>query len=266
MLRTHSPQQQRLGLAAELPSHFPGLSGALLPASSCAQIDGAIALISLLTIAALLFVFGFVAIDVATRKPSGSDYHVIFSLRKSAKEPVPIGPPWLQEAARDVTSLGSITVLLIVTFAIAGYLFLARKPGVAWLTLIAVLGGLALNNLLKFVFARPRPDVVSHVTRVFTTSFPSGHATLSAITYLTIAALLARAYPSPILDLYFVLLAALLTVLIGLSGIYLGVHFPTDIIGGWCIGTAWAIGCWALMAWLQQGGQIEPSSSVLTVQ
>src|SRR5271169_2665793 len=114
----------------------------------------------------------------------------------------------------------------------------------------------------KILFARPRPDVVSHVTRVFTTSFPSGHATLSAITYLTIAALLARAYPSPVLDLYFISLAAPLTVLIGLSRIYLGVHFPTDILGGWCIGAAWAIGCWALMAWLQQGGQVEPPGPV----
>jgi len=216
--------------------------------------------ISLLTIAALLFVFGFVALDVATRKLSAFDRYIIFALRKSAEQPVPIGPPWLQEAARDVTSLGSITVLLMITIAVAGYLFLARKPGVAWLMLIAVFGGLALNNLLKFVFARPRPDIVSHAPRVFTTSFPSGHATLSAITYLTIAALLARAYPSPVLDLYFILLATVLTVLIGVSRIYLGVHFPTDILGGWCIGTAWALGCWVLMAWLQQGGQIEPPS------
>ena len=208
---------------------------------SRARIGGAIALISLLAIAAFLFVFGFVALDVATRKPSGFDHCVILALRRSAKERVPIGPPWLQEAARDVTSLGSIIVLFIITLAVAGYLFLARKPGVAWLMLLAVFGGLALNNFLKVVFARPRPDVVSHAPRVFTTSFPSGHATLSAITYLTIAALLARAYPSPILDLYFILLAALLTGLIGLSRIYLGVHFPTDILGGWCIGTAWAL-------------------------
>jgi len=210
-----------------------------------------------LTIAVLLFVFGFIAQEVVARKPSGFDYYVILALRKSAKQPIRIGPPWLQEAARDITSLGSIIVLLIITFAVAGYLFLTRKPGVAWLMLIAVLGGLALNNLLKFVFGRPRPDFVTHPARVFTTSFPSGHATLSAITYLTIAALLARAYPSPTVNLYFMSLAALLTVLIGLSRIYLGVHFPTDILGGWCIGAAWAIGCWVLMAWLQHGGQVE---------
>jgi undecaprenyl-diphosphatase len=213
-----------------------------------------------MTMAILLFVFGFIAEAVAARKPSGFDDYVTLALQKSAKERVPIGPPWLQEAARDVTSLGSITVLLIITFTVAGFLLLARKPGVAWLMLITVLGGLALNNLLKFVFARPRPDAVSHAPRVFTTSFPSGHATLSAITYLTIAALLARAYPSPILDFYFMSLAAILTVLIGLSRIYLGVHFPTDILGGWCIGAAWATGCWILMAWLQHGGQVESNS------
>ncbi len=213
-----------------------------------------------MTIAALLFVFGFIAQAVAARKPSGFDSYVMLALRKSTDEPIPIGPPWLQEAARDVTSLGSIVVLLIITFAVAGFLLLTRKPGVACLILIAVLGGLTLNNLLKFMFARPRPDFVTHAARVFTTSFPSGHATLSAIAYLTMGALLARTQPSFTISLYFMSLAAFLTVLIGVSRIYLGVHYPTDILGGWCIGAAWAMGCWVLMAWLQSAGQVEPPS------
>ncbi len=149
---------------------------------------------------------------------------------------------------------------MIITFAVAGFLLLTRKPGVACLILIAVLGGLTLNNLLKFMFARPRPDFVTHAARVFTTSFPSGHATLSAIAYLTMGALLARTQPSFTISLYFMSLAAFLTVLIGVSRIYLGVHYPTDILGGWCIGAAWAMGCWVLMAWLQSAGQVEPPS------
>ncbi len=213
-----------------------------------------------MTIAALLFVFGFIAQAVAARKPSGFDSYVMLALRKSTKEPIPIGRPWLHEAARDVTSLGSIIVLLIITFAVAGFLLLTRKPGVACLILIAVLGGLTLNNLLKFMFARPRPDFVTHAARVFTTSFTSGHATLSAIAYLTMGALLARTQPSFTISLYFMSLAAFLTVLIGVSRIYLGVHYPTDILGGWCIGAAWAMGCWVLMAWLQSAGQVEPPS------
>ena len=215
---------------------------------------------SLLTIAVLLFAFGFIAQEVAEGKLLTLDRHIILALRNPDNPSVPIGPAWLQEAARDVTSLGSIIVLVIITFAVAGYLFLASKPAVAWLMLIAVFGGITLNNLLKFAFARPRPDFVSHAARVFTTSFPSGHATLSAITYLTIGALLARTYPSFIMGLYFMSLAAFLTVLIGVSRVYLGVHYPTDVLGGWCIGVAWAMACWVLMSLLQNGGQVEPPS------
>ena len=172
---------------------------------------------SLLTIAVLLFAFGFIAQEVAEGKLLTLDRHIILALRNPDNPSVPIDPAWLQEAARDITSLGSIIVLGIITFAVAGYLFLAGKPAVAWLMLIAVFGGITLNNLLKFAFARPRPDFVAHAARVFTTSFPSGHATLSAITYLTIGALLARTYPSFIMGLYFMSLAAFLTVLIGVS-------------------------------------------------
>jgi len=210
-----------------------------------------------LTIAILLFAFGFIAQEVTEGK---LDRHIILALRNPDNPSVPIGPPWLQEAARDITSLGSIIVLVIITFAVAGYLFLAGKPAVAWLMLIAVFGGVTLNNLLKFVFARPRPDFVTHAARVFTTSFPSGHATLSAITYLTIGALLARTYPSFIMGFYFMSLAAFLTVLIGVSRIYLGVHYPTDVLGGWCIGVAWAMACWVLMSLVQNGGRVEPPS------
>jgi undecaprenyl-diphosphatase len=128
--------------------------------------------------------------------------------------------------------------------------------------LLAVAGGIGLNNLLKLVFARHRPAVVIPAARVFTTSFPSGHATLSAIAYLTIGALLSRASPSATLSLYFMVLAVFLTVLVGFSRIYLGVHYPTDVLAGWCIGAAWAVFCWMLMAWLQHQGQVEPSGAL----
>jgi undecaprenyl-diphosphatase len=82
---------------------------------------------------------------------------------------------------------------------------------------------------------------------VFTASFPSGHAALSAITYLTMAALLARMTASRRLRYYLMAVAATLTCLIGVSRIYLGVHYPTDILAGWCIGSAWALLCWAVL-------------------
>lgn len=215
---------------------------------------------AILTIAVLLFAFGYIAQTVAESEPLQFDRQIMLALRNSATPAAPIGPAWLQEAARDLTSLGSHIVIGLVTFSIAGYLFLAGKSGVAWLMLIAVFGGIALNNLLKFAFARPRPDFVTRAARVFTTSFPSGHATLSAIAYLTTGALLARTAPSFAIGLYFMSLATILTVLVGVSRIYLGVHYPTDILGGWCIGTAWAMGCWVVMAWLQNAGQVDPPS------
>jgi undecaprenyl-diphosphatase len=209
----------------------------------------------LLAIASLLFIFGLVAQTVVDGKSSAFDRSIILAFRDHGNPPAPIGPAWVQEAARDLTSLGSIIVLAIITFGFAGYLFLARKQAAAWLMLIAVFGGIALSDLLKFAFARPRPDFVSPVARVFTASFPSGHATLSAITYLTIAALLAQSQSSPRMSIYFIVLAAILTILIGVSRIYLGVHYPTDVLGGWCIGSAWALGCWVLMTWLQHASR-----------
>jgi len=219
-------------------------------------------LTSLMAVSVLLSLFGFIAQAVARGKTTACDRWVIRALQGSSDRSRPIGPAWIQEAARDMTSLGSVIVVVIATAAVAGYLFLAHKPGVAWLMLLAVGGGIALNNLLKLVFARPRPKVVTSSARVFTTSFPSGHATLSAIAYLTIGALLSRAAPTAAVSLYLLILAVFLTVLIGFSRIYLGVHYPTDILAGWCIGAAWAIFCWALMAWLEDQGQVETSAAL----
>jgi undecaprenyl-diphosphatase len=208
------------------------------------------ALLSVLTVAFLLFAFGFVAEEIAGGESMAFDRRVILALRNPVNPGEPWGPPWLQEAARDVTSFGSIVVVTIMTLAIVGYLLLSCERAEALLMSVAVFGGMALNEALKLAFARPRPDLALHATRVFTTSFPSGHASLSAIAYLTIGALLARGQPSFKMGLYVMSLAAFLAVSIGISRIYLGVHYPTDVLAGWCVGAAWAVACWAIAAWL----------------
>lgn len=218
---------------------------------------------ALCAIAVLLSLFGFIAHEVTRGEPTALDRRVTLALRSSADAGRPIGPVWVQEAARDITSLGSIILVVITTAVTAGYLFLDHKRGVAGLMLLAVGGGIALNNLLKLVFARERPNVVTSLVRVFTTSFPSGHATLSATAYLTIGALLSRASPSLALSVYLMAFAMFLTALIGFSRIYLGVHYPTDVLAGWCIGAAWAIFCWVLMVWLQDQGRVEPSGALM---
>jgi undecaprenyl-diphosphatase len=214
-------------------------------------------LVSTLAMAALLLAFGFIAQEVAEGEPLAFDRALLLAFRDPANPSVPIGPSWLLDTARDVTSLGSTVVLGIILLAVVGFLLLARQRAAAWLMLGAVLGGVALNNALKLAFARPRPDIVSPLVQVFTASFPSGHATLSAITYLTLGALLGRTQPTSGLRIYLIGLAAFLTGLVGLSRVYLGVHYPTDVLAGWCIGAAWAMGCWALMKWMQGRGGIE---------
>jgi undecaprenyl-diphosphatase len=216
-----------------------------------AQPHGKVTLIYIWGIVGLLLVFGVIAQIVSEGKSLAFDKKIILVLRDPASPSTPIGPAWVQEAARDLTSLGSIIVLVIITLFAFGYLFLAKKRAAAWLIIGAVFSGMALNYLLKLAFARPRPDILYQAARIFSSSFPSEHAELSAITYLTIAALLAQSQSSFKIAIYCIAWAALLTILIGTSRIYLGVHYPTDVLGGWCIGTAWALGCWLLMTRLQ---------------
>jgi undecaprenyl-diphosphatase len=217
-------------------------------------------LVSVLAVGALLLAFGLIADEVVEGGSLAFDRKVVLAFRSATDLAVPIGPPWLQEAARDISALGSQSVLGIGLFAVAGYLFLAGKPAAAWTVLVAVIGGTVLNTLLKFGFDRPRPDMFVPAARVFTPSFPSGHAALSAITYLTLGALLARVHPSRPLRIYVMSLAVALTLLVGLSRIYLGVHYPTDVLAGWCVGSAWALACWAVAMRLQRRKDVvEPS-------
>ena len=138
---------------------------------------------------------------------------------------------------------------------------MARQRAAACWILTAVVAGVLLSNVLKLAFERPRPDIVPHAVHVFTTSFPSGHATFSAITYLTLGTLLASFHASLRFKVYFLSLAVLLTLAVGVSRIYLGVHYPTDVLAGWCVGAAWAALCWTIFNWLQRRGRIEPGGS-----
>lgn len=216
-------------------------------------------LVSVFLVAALLLMFGFIADEVMEGSTTALDQAIILLFRGGSDNlSGPIGPLWVREMARDITSLGSVAVLGIVSFVVVAYLLLERSRAEALLVLVAVLGGVAINSLLKIQFARPRPDLFVPAAKVFTASFPSGHAALSAITYMTLAALLARTTMDQRLRYYFVAIAVALTFMIGVSRVYLGVHFPTDVLAGWCIGSAWALICWAIMTRLQHKGQIEP--------
>jgi undecaprenyl-diphosphatase len=178
-------------------------------------------------------------------------------MRTPGRPTDPVGPPWFEEAVRDVTSLGSTTIVVLITATVAGFLAMSGTRHAAVLMVASVSSGGLLMSFLKQVFGRTRPDLVAHSARVFTESFPSGHATLSAITYLTLGALLARVQTRRTLKAYSLGVAITLTALVGVSRVYLGVHWPTDVLAGWCLGAAWAIGCWLVAAWLQRRGDVE---------
>lgn len=207
--------------------------------------------------------WGFIALadEVLEGETHAFDRVVLLSLRNANDLSDPIGPFWLELCARDITSLGGIPVLTLATLTSAGFLLVVGKRNWALLLVIAVGGGLLLASGLKEFFDRPRPDLVPHAVRVYTQSFPSSHAMLSAVTYLTLGALLARSQPRWGLKAYMLGVAILLTLLIGMSRVYLGVHWPTDVLAGWCAGAAWAMLCWAGALALQRRGAVEPNAS-----
>jgi undecaprenyl-diphosphatase len=134
-----------------------------------------------------------------------------------------------------------VTVLFLFTLAVSGFLLLGRKYRTLVLVLLATVGGAGMNSLLKQLFSRPRPSVVPHLTEVMTQSFPSGHAMLSATVYLTLGGLLAQLAERRRLKAYILAVAVLMPFLVGLTRVYLGVHYPTDVLGGWVAGLAWAL-------------------------
>ncbi|MGH6943530.1 MAG: phosphatase PAP2 family protein [Geminicoccaceae bacterium] len=214
-------------------------------------------LVSVALAAAAIVLFAQLADEVVEGETRGFDRTVLLALRNPSDPTDPLGPLWLHEVARDFTSLGSFSLLTFLTLAVVGFLILQGKRHAALLVVVAIGGGTLLSTLLKMGFDRPRPDLVPHEAVVYSASFPSGHAMMSAITYLTLGALLARVQPRRRLKLYLLGLAILLTVLVGISRVYLGVHWPTDVLAGWAVGAAWALLCWSAALWLQRRGQVE---------
>lgn len=217
----------------------------------------AVLLASLLAVVFCVWAFVAVADRVAAGHTQALDDQLMLHMRAGSPSE-PRGPSWLPGAMRDLTALGSAPVLVLFVLAVAGSLAVRRQYHALGLLLVATIGGILLNALLKASFARPRPAASFHLTEVRSMSFPSGHAMESAIIYLTLAALLARLVRPRVLQLYFIGCASFLTLVVGLSRVYLGVHYPSDVLAGWTAGLAWSLACWATARYLQQRGTVEP--------
>lgn len=193
----------------------------------------------LIGLAALPFVLMAVSLGAGTI--GALDRSILLALRDG--EGNPIGPWWLIVAARDATALGSITVLVFMALAAIAYCIADGARRDAGVIAIAFIGGVVLNTGLKHIIARARPELVNHEVMVYTPSFPSAHAMLTATLFLVIGALAAAGQSNPAAR-HFVLAAAIaMIVIVGLSRVFLGVHWPSDVLAGWSAGIAWALVC-----------------------
>jgi undecaprenyl-diphosphatase len=216
-----------------------------------------VTLLTVIAAAAALYAFAKLADAVGEGGTRAFDERILLALRTPGNLADPIGPRWVEEMMRDFTALGSTGVLILVVLAVGGFLVMTRKGFAALTVLIAVSSGVLLSQTMKWAYARPRPELVPHGAEVYTASFPSGHSMMSAIVYLTLGALLARTQSGRGAKVYILAVAVILTVLVGVSRVYLGVHWPTDVLAGWALGGVWALACWLAMLWLQARGQVE---------
>jgi undecaprenyl-diphosphatase len=205
------------------------------------------ALLILLGAAVALWAFLEIADEVAEGETNAFDRRVLLAFRNPADPNDPLGPRTLEESLRDITALGGFTVLTIVTVVAALAFLFHRKRTHAFVLVGAVLLAQLSASAAKEIFGRPRPDLVSHGSYVYSGSFPSGHSMLSAATYLTLAMLVSSLEPTRATKVMAYVLAVMTVVAVGFSRIYLGVHWPSDVLGGWAFGAAWSLVAWVVL-------------------
>jgi len=210
----------------------------------------------------LLLLFIFLAGEVAEGDTLAFDTRILRALRNPADPSKPIGPDWIESLLFDLTALGSSVILGLVVAMVVGYLLLQGRRRTALAVTITTVSGEIVDTVMKHAFNRPRPTIVPALRQVWSASFPSGHAMESAIVYLTLGAILMRVADRRSTKLYCLGVAVLLSALAGISRVWLGVHYPTDVLGGWMIGFIWASVCWLATARVEsRAGRITDSGT-----
>jgi undecaprenyl-diphosphatase len=200
----------------------------------------------LVGLGACILLWGFLVLagEVMEGETLAFDRKIVLALRKAYDPSQAIGPAWITDVLLDLTALGGPTVLSLVVVSVVGFLLLQTRYRTAFFILVTAGTGEAISAAMKSLFMRARPTVVPHLREVFSSSFPSGHAMQSAIIYLTLGAMLMRISERRLTKLYCCAMAMMLTFLVGVSRVYLGVHYPTDVLAGWTVGLFWASLCW----------------------
>jgi len=213
------------------------------------------AVVALLVLAGGAMMFLELSDDVAEGDTTAFDLSVLKALRLPSDPNSLIGPEWLHVAAADVTALGSVTVLTLIVALAVGLMLCLKRWSEALVVLIGAGGGVMISQGLKQLFGRERPELVYRAVEAANPSFPSGHAMLSAVVFLTLGALAARFAPRKRVKALALGAAIVISLLVGLSRIYLGVHWTSDVLAGWSLGAAWAMACWvAAWAWERKWG------------
>ena len=219
-----------------------------------------LALALLALIGAAVWAFFSIAGEVSEGETRAMDQAMLLWLRTPGDLNDPIGPGWLEVMVRDFTGLGGVGILSLVVLATAGWFLMRREVRTAGFVVLATTVGMTMSSLFKSLYERPRPDLVPHGTMVSTASFPSGHSMMSAVVWLTVALVIARSLDTLRLKVFVVTVAVFIVTLVGISRVYLGVHWPTDVIAGWSLGSAWALLCAVAASWLGRHRQIEPQA------
>ncbi|MBR7618434.1 phosphatase PAP2 family protein [Phenylobacterium sp. 20VBR1] len=209
------------------------------------------ALLIWLACAAAIWGFFNIASEMVEGDTTAMDQHLLLMLRQPGNLSDPIGPRWVEESMRDVTALGGFTFLTLATIVAVLLFSFHGKRRQAWILAGTVLAAQVSSEVLKTFYDRPRPTLVPHGSFVYTQSFPSGHSALSAAVFLTLATLIASVEKRASSKILIYVLALLVTVAVGFSRVYLGVHWPSDVLAGWSLGATWAFGAWIVLEWMR---------------
>mgnify|MGYP001314958693 CR=1 FL=1 len=209
-------------------------------------------LIVLLALVGAPWLFLSVADEVSEGETEALDRALLLALRTPGQPSDPLGPRWLEESVRDVTALGGFTLLTILTIAATLLLLFRKRRREALIFAATVILAQLSNSLLKDLYGRPRPDLVAHGSYVYSHSFPSGHSAMAAAVFLVLATVFASVEPRRRTKALIYGMAIVTVIGVGVSRIYLGVHWPTDVLGGWCLGVSWALVAWLLLAFTRR--------------